>query len=264
MTHKLQREANVALTLAMRDLTLIIKSPAKLIPAVVFPVMLLGMFGGQLSQNMGRNMGYDFNAFMLVGMLVQGLFMMMTNGVASLVEDRQTNFNQELLVSPAARTSLILGKIAGALFTSYIQFFTTLAIGLFIGARLSAAQLLTLLAFSPLVCLAAGALAVLTIGFIRKSSTASIVTMTLTMTQTFLSGALIPVNHSTGVMAVVSRLLPMTYCVDLMRGVFYQHGTGSGAATLHSPTVNLIIIAAFTVAFLAAGTAAFVRAETNR
>jgi ABC-2 type transport system permease protein len=264
MKSKFLREANVVLTLAMRDIALILKSPSKLIPAIIMPVMLLGMFGGQLSQNMGQGLSFDLNTFMLVGMLVQGLFMMMTNGVVSLVEDRQTDFNQEILVSPAARPSLILGKIVGAFFGSYVQFFATLGIGYLIGARLSLAQFFVLLGFSPLICLAAGSLAVLCVGFIKKSSTASIVTMMLTMAQTFLSGALIPVNHSTGIMAVVSRLLPMTYCVDFMRGIFYQNVSEGQASTLHRPLFNLVIITAFTLVFFVAGTAGFVRAETNR
>ncbi|MDR2632609.1 MAG: ABC transporter permease [Treponema sp.] len=264
MKHKLLRELNAVLTLAMRDIMLCVKSPAKIIPGLVMPIMFLGMFGGQLSQNMGRNMGFDFNAFMLVGMLVQGLFLIMGNGVTSLVEDRGSDFTQEILVSPVSRYSLILGKIAGAAFASYINFFFTIAVGFCIGARLSVSQFLLLLAFSPLICLAAGSLGVVCIGFIQKASTAGIVIMAVSMAQTFLSGTLIPVTHSTGLMAVLSRALPMTYCVDFMRGVFYQGAADGAAPTIHSPFVNLLIIAAFTAFFLVAGTAGFVRSEKNR
>jgi ABC-2 type transport system permease protein len=213
---------------------------------------------------MGLNMGFDFNAFMLVGMLVQGLFMVMGNGVTSLVDDRHNDFTQEIMVCPVSRYSLILGKIAGSAFASYVTFFFTIVVGFCIGAKLSGPQFLTLLAFSPLVCLAAGSFGVVCIGLIQKPSTASMVAMMSLMAQTFLSGALIPVNHSTGIMAVVSRLLPMTYCVDFMRGVFYGGQDANAAATLHAPVFNLIVIAAFTVFFLVAGTAGFVRAERNR
>jgi ABC-2 type transport system permease protein len=88
--------------------------------------------------------------------------------------------------------------------------------------------------------------------------------MMLMMIQTFLSGALIPVNHSTGIMSVVSRILPMTFCVDFMRGVFYAGAAEGSGVTLHAPIFNLCIIAGFTTVFLAAGTAGFVRAEKNR
>ena len=264
MKSKFLREVNAVITIAMRDIVLCLKSPGKLIQCLIMPVMFLGMFGGQLSQNMGINMGFDFNTFMLVGMLVQGMFMVMGNGVTSLVEDRANDFTQEILVSPVSRYSIIIGKIAGAAFTSYLTFFFTIGVGYAISARLDISQFFILLAFSPLICLAAGALGVACIGFIKKAATASIVIMMLSMAQTFLSGALIPVNHSTGVMAVVSRLLPMTYCVDFMRGVFYQNGGLTPAVTLHTPIFNLAIIVAFTALFLIAGTAGFVRAEKNR
>jgi ABC-2 type transport system permease protein len=264
MKNKLLRETNAVVTLAMRDVILFLKSPAKLIQCLVMPLMFLGMFGGQLSQNMGINMGFDFNTFMLVGMLVQGLFMMMGNGITSLVEDRRTDFTQEILVSPVSRYSLILGKIVGSAFGSYITFFFTIIIGYCIGARLTVPQFLTLLAFSPLMCLAAGSLGVVCVGFIQKPSTAAIAIMMLSMAQTFLSGALIPVNHSTGIMAVVSRLLPMTYCVDFMRGIFYRGESTGTAITLHTPVFNLGIIIAFTAVFLIAGTATFVRTQKNR
>jgi len=264
MKNKFLRELNAVITIGMREITIFLKSPAKLIMSLIFPVMFLGMLGGQISQNMGMNMGFDFNTFMLVGMLVQSIFMVMGNGVVSLVEDRDSEFNQEILVSPVSRYSIVLGKIAGSAVASYIVFFFTIGVGYAIGARLDIAQFLVLLAFSPLICLAAGALGVMCIGFIEKPTTAGIVIMLSVMAQTFLSGALIPVNHSTGVMALVSRLLPMTYCVDFMRGVFYHGGNVSSAVTLHAPFVNLVIIVTFTTLFLFAGTTGFVRAEKNR
>jgi ABC-2 type transport system permease protein len=261
LKNKFTCELNAVITLAMRDVMLVLKSPVKLIQCLVMPVMFLGMFGGQLSQNLGMNIGFDFNSFMLVGMMVQGLFMIMGNGVTSLVEDRRSDFTQEILVCPVSRYSLILGKIAGSAFAAYITFFFTIVVGLFIGTRLDISQFLILLAFSPLICLAAGSLGILCVGLIQKPSTAGIVIMMLSMTQTFLSGALIPVNHSTGVMALISRLLPMTYCIDFMRGIFYG---GGSELTLHSPLFNLFIIVVFTVVFFAAGTAGFVRSEKNR
>jgi ABC-2 type transport system permease protein len=260
--NKVTKELNAVLTITSREFMLSIKSPSRILMCLIWPVMMLGMFGSQLSQNMGINMGFDFNQFMLIGMLVNGLFMVTMQGITSLVEDKENDFTQEILVSPISRFSIILGKIIGASLMSYIQFFTTLVVGFCIGARLSGPQLLQLIAVSPLMCLAAGSLALLCIGFIRKSATAGFVVMMLSMGQMFLSGALIPVNHSTGVMAILSRLLPMTYCIDFARGVFYQ---GQGVAiTMFAPALDLLIIGVSTAVFFIAGTAAFVRSETNK
>jgi hypothetical protein len=58
----------------------------------------------------------------------------------------------------------------------------------------------------------------------------------------------------------------MTYCVDFMRGIFYRRQPipDGVAPTLHSPLVNLAVIAAFTALFLVAGTSGFVRSSTCR
>jgi ABC-2 type transport system permease protein len=264
MENKFLREVNAVTVIAMRQIILFLKSPVKLVQSFIMPVVFLGMFGGQLSQNMGMNMGYDFNTFMLVGMLVQTMFMVMGNGVVSLVEDRISDFTQEILVSPVSRYSLILGTIAGSAFAAYITFFFTIGVGYCIGARLSIPQFLTILAFSPIMCLAAGSLGIVCIGFIQKATTAGLVIMMLMMGQTFLSGALIPITHSTGIMAIVSRILPMTFCIDFMRGVFYAGVAEGSDVALHAPLFNLAVILAFTTVFLVAGTAGFVRAEKNR
>ncbi|MDR2842609.1 MAG: ABC transporter permease [Spirochaetaceae bacterium] len=260
--NKMTRELNAVLTITSREFMLSIKSPSRIFMCVLWPVMMLGMFGSQLSQNMGMNMGFDFNQFMLVGMLINGLFMITMQGITSLVEDKENDFTQEILVSPISRFSIIFGKIIGASLMSYVQFITTLIVGFCIGARLGTSQLLLLLAVSPLMCLAAGSLALLCIGFIKKSVTAGFVVMMLSMGQMFLSGALIPVNHSTGVMAVLSRLLPMTYCIDFTRGVFYNNS--SVAVTMFHPAFDLVIICVSTAVFFVAGTVAFVRSETNK
>jgi ABC-2 type transport system permease protein len=258
------RELNAVITIVWREIFLALKSPARIIMALVWPVMMLGMFGNQLSQNMGIYADFDFNNFMLVGMLVNALFMATMNGVVSLVEERANDFTQEILVSPVSRFSIILGKISGSALVSYLMFFSTIIIGFITGARIGVSDFLVLLAVSPLMCLAAGSIGVFFVATLQKSSTAGIVVMFLTMGQMFLSGALVPVNHSTGFMALVSRLLPMTYCVDFMRGVFYQNQHTAAAGSLYSPGVDLCIIAAFTIVFFITGTVRFVRAERNR
>jgi ABC-2 type transport system permease protein len=258
------RELNAVITIVWREIFIALKTPSRIIMALVWPVMMLGMFGSQLSQNIGIYADFDFNNFMLVGMLVNALFMATMNGVVNLVEDRAADFTQEMLVSPVSRFSIILGKISGSAIVSYLMFFSTLVIGLITGARISVSDFLVLFAVSPLMCLAAGSIGVFFVATLQKSSTAGIVVMALTMGQMFLSGALIPVNNSTGFMAILSRLLPMTYCVDFMRGMFYQNRNIAAVGSLYSPTADLCVILFFTAVFFITGTVRFARAERNR
>jgi ABC-2 type transport system permease protein len=84
------------------------------------------------------------------------------------------------------------------------------------------------------------------------------------MPQMFLSGVIIPIGSSTGILLVLSRILPMTYCVDLGRAVAYAGTSQSASVVLFNPALSLGIIAILTVLFLVVGTYLYVRSERDR
>ena len=100
---RILREINVVITILSRDITLFFKSPGMLILSLVMPIVMMGMLGGSLSQNMAGGLGFDYKQYMLIGMLVNMLFMSTTSGVSSLVEDHVTDFTQEMMISPISR-----------------------------------------------------------------------------------------------------------------------------------------------------------------
>jgi ABC-2 type transport system permease protein len=258
------RELNSVLTVMARDITLLFKSPSTLVISLAMPVMMMGMIGGNLMQNMAGGIGFDLGGFMLVGMLVNMLFMMVSMNMTSLVEDRETDFNQEMLVSPASRYSLVIGKILGGTFGAIVSMAGTLIVGLAMGITLPPGKLLLIIALSPLFCLSGGALAMMLIGFIKSKKTANMAVTLITMPQMFLAGAIIPINHSEGVLMVISRLMPMTYCLDLARAVVNAGTPEYDSVVMFNPAVNFAAIAALTVACLIVGTFFYARAEKNR
>jgi ABC-2 type transport system permease protein len=82
--------------------------------------------------------------------------------------------------------------------------------------------------------------------------------------QMFLSGALIPVKNSTGVLSILVHLMPATYLVDLLRGIFYQGTSVYGKIVLYNPLVDLTVSIILSVIFLVSGSFLFVRGERNR
>jgi ABC-2 type transport system permease protein len=258
------RELNAVAAIVARDITLALKSPSGLIMSLAMPLVMMGMLGGTLAQNMAGGLSFNYGQFMLIGMLVNMLIMMTTMGMTSLVEDRTTDFTQEMLISPVSRYSIVVGKILGSSFTSIISMFGTLAVGLFMGITLHVGQLLMILALSPLICLAGGALAMLIIGLVKSNKTANSAVMLITMPQMFLSGAIIPINNSDGILLVLSRAMPMTYALDLVRAVVYAGTPEYDSVVMFNPMVNFIAIAALTVICLMIGTFFFARSEKNR
>lgn len=117
---KILREINAVITIMARDVTLFFKSPMTIIMSLAMPLVMMGMLGGTLVQNMAGGLDFDLGPFMLVGMLVNMLFMTTTTGMTSLVEDHFTDFTQEMMVSPVSRYSIIVGKILGSILDWFI------------------------------------------------------------------------------------------------------------------------------------------------
>ncbi|MDR1247074.1 MAG: ABC transporter permease, partial [Clostridiales Family XIII bacterium] len=93
---------------------------------------------------------------------------------------------------------------------------------------------------------------------------ANMTVMLITMPQMFLSGAIIPINQSSGVLMVLSRLMPMTYCLDLARAVVNAGSPEYASVVMFNPAINFAAIAALTAACLIAGTFFYARSEKNR
>lgn len=121
-----------------------------------------------------------------------------------------------------------------------------------------------LLLLSPVVCLAAGAMGTILVAFVHEQRTAQAATMLVMMPQLFLSGALIPMSHSTGILAFLARIMPMTYIVDLARAVFYWGQPGYHHIVMYSPVLDAGVTVVLFVVFSVIGTVMFTRAEQNR
>lgn len=258
------RELNAVVTIVARGVLLTLKSPGTLIMSLAMPIVMMGMIGGNLSQNMASGLGFEYGQFMLIGMLVNMLFMVTSQGLSSLVEDRETNFTQEMMIAPVSRYAIVIGTILGSAFTAIISCVGTLIVGLFMGIHLGAGQLLAILALSPLMCLAAGAVGMLIIGSIKNKKAVNMAIMLIPMSQMFLSGAIIPVANSSGLLLVLNRLMPMTYCLDLARAVVYAGTSEYSTVVMFNPAITLAAIIGLTVSLLIIGTMLFARSESHK
>ena len=261
---RLFRELNTIFTIMAREITIFFRSPSTAIMSLAMPIVFMGMIGGNLMQNMAAGLDFQFGHFMLVGMLVNMLFMFTTMGMTSLVDDHDIDFNQEMLVSPVSRYSIVIGKILGSGFAAIMSMIGTLIVAVIMGIMIPAGKLLLILALSPLMCLSGGALAMIIIGLIKSKRAANLAVMLIVMPQMFLSGAIIPINNSSGALLVLNRIMPMTYCLDLARAVVYRGGPEYDSVVMFNPVINFTAIAVLTIAFLVLGTYLFARSEKNR
>jgi ABC-2 type transport system permease protein len=260
----LGREVNAIYAIAWRELLRAIRSPALLASTIIFPVLFMGILGGSIAQNLGAALPYAYLPFLLVGMVTQAMYQGAIAGVTGLVEERESEFTAELFVAPILRYSVLLGRIAGSGIAAMVALVGIFAMVPVMRITVEPGDLLRVLALAPLMALAGGSLGVLFIGFVQDPKVANVGVLLLIFPQMFLAGVLIPTAASTGILGLLSKLMPMTYSIDLARNIFYAGKPEYAAAVLHSPWLDLCVTAGLFLVFTAVGTSLFVRAERNR
>lgn len=260
----LVHEANATVAIAWREILRAVKSPLSLAFTVVFPILFIGILGGSISQNMGAAVSFDYLPYMLIGMIANGMYQGTITGVTNLVEERENDFTAELFVAPISRYTVLLGKLIGSGVAAMFSLVGVLAMIVVMQIPMDAGDLVRVIALAPILALAGGALGVFFIGITQDPKTVAIGVPLLIFPQIFLSGALIPVANSTGILGLLAKIIPMTYSIDLARNIFYWGKPEYALAVLHGPWLDLGVTVAFFLVFMIVGTALFVRADRDR
>ncbi|MCA9379030.1 ABC transporter permease [Candidatus Dojkabacteria bacterium] len=256
---------NSIITIAYRDFIKFLRDPRRVVFSFIFPILFIGVLGGSLQQNLGDSAGYNFLVFTFTGVLAQTLFQSTASGIISLITDRDNDFAQELFVSPASRYSIIMGKIIGESLVAIAQALGIIAFGFVIGVDMSFAQLLAVFPAGVAAALLGGAFGIIVMANLNDVKAANQIFPLLIFPQFFLAGVFNPIQQLSTPLLVLSRLMPMTYAVDLLRNVFYSFRPDEIAkTTLYPASVDLIVLLIFFVVFLILGTYIFVHNERNR
>lgn len=261
---RFRKRISVILTIAYRDVMKFLRDRMRIIFSFVFPILFVGVLGGGLQASLGAASGKDLLTYTFLGVVAQTLFQSTAAGIISLINDRENDFSQEIFVSPTSRYALLFGKILGESTISFLQVIGILVFGLVIGIKL---PLLTLAALLPAMVVAAllgGAFGILILGNLSSQQTANQILPFIMMPQLFLSGVFVPVAKTPGIMLTLAKIMPLTYAVDLLRGLYFRGDPIAQEDILHSPLINVAVIGVLFAIFLAAGTYLFVKKEKER
>jgi ABC-2 type transport system permease protein len=203
----------------LRELKRYVRSRVQIIVSLGQPVLYLCALGfgfGPVFQKAGNGNYLQFIVPGVIGMTV--LFSSVFSGIAMLW-DRQFGFLKETLVAPVPRIHIMLGRTLGGATVAVIQGTLILAVCLIAGFRpqhwLAIPSAFIFVAMIAIVFAALGT----TIGSVIKDMQGFQLIMNfLVMPIFFLSGALFPLANLPKVLATVTRLDPLSYGVDGLRG----------------------------------------------
>ena len=239
-------ELNALLAIAYRDLLKFLRDRSRLVGTLVFPAVFIIILGGAFGAAAQSGYKFEFQTFIFLGVFAQNMWSSAATGIISLIEDRENDFSQAIFVAPLSRYTILGGKILGESLVALTQGVVIFIFGLVIGVHIAPSQMLALIPVAILICLYGG------------------VFPFILLPQFFLGGVFTPVDKFSPLLAFLSRISPLRYAVDLMRGVYYGGVEASAGAVLASQPFNLAVMAATGSIFVLIGTALFVRKERMR
>ena len=210
----------VVYILWLRELKKYLRSRVQIVASLGGPLMYLGVLGfglGPVFQRAGEGSYLQFIAPGVIGMTV--LFTAMFSGIAMLW-DRQFGFLKETLGAPVPRLAIMIGRTLGGATVAVVQGALIFAVTLIAGFR-PTSLLAVPLAFLviALVAVIFSALATAIGSTIKEMQGFQMVMNFLVMPIFFLSGAIYPLEGLPRVLAALTRVDPLTYGVDGVRGL---------------------------------------------
>ncbi len=203
----------------LREVKKYLRSRPQILASLGQPLMYLLALGfglGPVFQKSGQGSYLQFIAPGVVGMAI--LFTSIFSGIG-LLWDRQFGFLKETLVAPVPRLQIMAGRTLGGATVACIQGTLVLVVCLIAGFRPHGAGAVPLaLLFMVLMAVVFAALGTAIGSTLRDMQGFQMVMNFLVMPIFFLSGALFPLTNLPRALAAVTRVDPLSYGVDGLRG----------------------------------------------
>ncbi len=256
-TGPLQRMAAGTLAMAQAEMRKLRHDHLDIITRSVQPLLWLFIFGTALSRNRTLSSGtLDYRAYIAPGVMAQAaMFIAIFYGL-SVIWERDVGQLQRLLATPLSRSSIVLGKAAGACVRALVQAVLLLAVLAIagIGVRWSVSGVLGTLAMLTLGTAAFACMSMLLAAVIKERERFMGVGQLIMMPLFFASSALYPLAIMPGWLRAVARVNPLTYEVQGLRQMLVGVG-GAGVVWL-----DFLVVAFFFAAMLIAATRAYPKA----
>ncbi len=225
------------------ELKKLLRDPTELFSRAVQPILWLVVFGQVFSRVRGIPTGnVSYLAFMCPGILAQSvLFSAIFYGIA-VIWERDLGIVHKLLVSPSYRGALVFGKAISAGFRGLVQTFIiyVLALLMRIETVLNPHAILGVL-FAVVLGSAIFSTFSLIIACIVKTRERFMgIGQVLTMPLFFASNAIYPLELMPKWLLVFARINPLTYLVDILRGLMIQGGRNAYGFAFDFAVLGLI------------------------
>src|SRR5437763_8083596 len=237
-----------ALSLWQREIVRFYRMKSRVIGVIASPILFWLVIGSGFGNSVkaGRAPGYlayFFPGTVIMIVLFTAIFTMM-----SVIEDRREGFLLSVLVSPASRSAIVLGKVLGGATLATLQGLIFLAFFPAIGARMDSSGTATAVLAIFLVSFSLTALG-FTIAWRLDSTQAFHAIINLFLIPLWLvSGALFPISGASLWMRALMLANPLTYGVESLRAAIFSPAATTTGISL---TACIAVLGGFSLVMFA-------------
>ncbi len=196
----------------------------RIVTALVQPLLFLFVLGTGLETVAGAGThGVEFKTFIYPGILCMSVMFTAMFSAASIVWDREFGFLREMMVAPVRRSSIVIGKCLGGATVASFQGVIVLALAGAVGVPYAPTLILGAFALQLLLAFSITAFGVMVAVRIKQMQAFMGVMQMIIMPMFFLAGALFPVAGLPAWLNFLNRIDPLTYAVDPMRRLVFNH-----------------------------------------
>ena len=226
----LRHQVRAAAVVWQREMIRFGRDRSRIVSSLVQPVLFLFVLGTGLSSLIASNGDVDFRTFLFPGVLATSVLFTAAFSGISMVWDREFGFLREMLVAPVSTVAILTGKCLGGATVATLQSLIILALAGLVGVPYNLVMMVELVGLLFLMAFMICALGLfLSARVTQVQSAMPLVQLTITPLM-FLSGSLFPLSNLPGWLHVATTLNPMTYAVEPIRTVVFDHLDLSAAA----------------------------------
>ena len=215
-------------------------------------LVALGFGLGPVFQKAGEGNYLDFLAPGIVAMGI--LFTAIFTGI-EIIWDRQFGFLKETLVAPISRLQIMIGRTLGGATVATLQGVVVIILTLFVGFRpYSIAMLPMAILFMFLIALLFTAMGTAIASVLQDMQGFQLIMNFLVMPIFFLGGAIFPLNGLPSIIGTITKIDPLTYGIDGLRGAL------TGVSQL-GISLDLLVLAIITSVLVIIGSYLFSKIE---
>ncbi|MGQ9760245.1 MAG: ABC transporter permease [Candidatus Methanomethylicaceae archaeon] len=234
-----------------REVKVFLRERSRIVSSIVNPIIWLIAFGGGLGASISFG-GADYQTFIFPGVLMLTVLFTSIFFGLYIVWDKKLDFFKEVMVAPLNRITLFTGKMVGGCTDSLLQGTILIILGVFFNIKYTTYSLIIVILFLLLLSAATTSLGLAIGAQMTSFEGFGLIQSFVIMPLFFLSGALYPLENLPTWLQAVTRVNPLTYIVDGMRGALLGLN--------HFPILlDLGVATVFMVAMVLMGTISFMR-----